>query len=227
VVEQPAFISGYEVLAELGRGTTGVVYQARHVALNHRLVTLKLPLSSAGAEERLRNAYFRREAQALAILTSSSDPGFPNLYGAGEYEGRPYLVREFIEGQTLEQMAVGGTLDRREAFVLLAAVAMAVERVHAKGFAHRNVHPSNILVATNDTPKLVGFGRVGILAGSDFLAPGSTGVAAEVDVRALQEMVVWLCGHLRGLRPEELRDTASVRTARAFAECLNIRLQQR
>jgi len=81
-VDKPAsFSAHYELLLELGRGTTGVVYKARQGILN-RLVALKMPLLDSASEASLRAARFRREAEVLARLTWKPDPNLPALFSA-------------------------------------------------------------------------------------------------------------------------------------------------
>jgi serine/threonine protein kinase len=230
VMSQPSStFAAYEILAELGRGTTGVVYKARNTLLN-RLVALKMPFLDAAAEISLRVARFYREAEVLARLTLDPDPDFPTLYEVGEYQGQPYFVREFVEASTLEQLGMARTLSLREGLGVVTAVASAVTRVHYRGFVHRNVYPSNVLVSVAGNPKLIGFGRVGLLAGSDFLPAGATGEPAEIDVRALQQMLTWLFTALRQPLPprlEQLRQPGSVASPGAFAEALGSYLHGR
>jgi serine/threonine protein kinase len=182
-----------------------------------------MPFLGSATEARVRVARFRHEAQVLAYLTVSPDSDIPTLYQVGEHQGQPYLVREFVEGRTLEQLVAGGALALREGLGLLARIATVVKRVHGLGFAHRNLQPSNILVTADGAPKVVGFGIVGYLTSSKFLPPGATGVPAEVDVRGLQAMLGWLCGTLRQPVPPLLRDVQlgrSVGSVEAFAEVL-------
>ncbi len=218
--QSPADSPRYEIIAELGRGASGFVYKMWHSDLN-RVVALKMFDSASNTPE--GPARLRREAEALARLTNDADPNFPTLYEIGDYQGHPFLVREFVEGSTFEQLVTAKALSLREAVSVLAAVARAVQRVHGRGFAHRNLQPSNILVAAGGTPKLIGFGRVGLLAGSSMLPPGASGVPAGIDVQALKEMLSWL-GAAFGQAPPP---TASVGDPTVFAEALDRFLQQR
>jgi serine/threonine protein kinase len=183
---------GYEILAELGRGTTGVVYKARDVRLN-RAVALKMPLLGSAADAPLRRARFLREARALGSLATDPDPDFPAIYQVGESQGQLFLAREFVEGGTLEQLAAAGALGLRDGLGILAGVARAVQRVHGRGLAHRRLHPANVLVTPARTARLIGFGLVGPLAGS--------GMPAQLDVRALQQTLGWLAAALRQALP--------------------------
>ncbi|MCI0456735.1 MAG: protein kinase [Gemmataceae bacterium] len=231
---QPAFVDGYEILGELGRGTTGVVYKARfpHIpVISDRLVALKVPSLVAQSEARWRATCFRMECQLLALLTSESDPHFAQLYDVGgpvQEQPLGFYAREFVDGSTLEQLATARSLTLRTGISILATVAEAVSLVHLQGFAHRNLRPSNVLVTAGGMPKLIGFGLVWLLAGTNLLPPGVPGVAPEVDVRALQQMMDWLCATLGQPVPaplEAMRQPGSIPSPVRFADALNSYLQ--
>jgi serine/threonine-protein kinase len=212
----------YEILAELGRGTTGVVYKARCTILN-RLVAIKSPRPSAELERSVQLKYFLREARAVAMLTLKPDPNIPTIHEVGEFEGQPYYMRELIDGVTLEQGVHGGSIKLRDGLIVLASIAGAVQRVHAQGLAHRTLHPSNVLVVAGGSPKLIGFGHVGPLSGSAWLPPAARGTPAAMDVRALQQMLSWLCLTLRRPIPAALRAleaSPAVASAGAFAQAM-------
>jgi serine/threonine protein kinase len=205
VVQQlGATFDSHAILAELGRGTTGIVYEARDLTLNRR-VALKVLTLSPDADRQTKTAWFFRECRVLAHLTSKPGCNIPNLHMVAEHQGQPYYVRELVDGDTLERRVADGSIDLRAGLGVIAEVARVVDRVHGHGYAHRNLYPANVLVATGGTPKLIGFGRVGPLAGSNLLPPGASGVPPEIDVRALQEMLGWLCATLREPVPSALQ----------------------
>lgn len=212
----PTIPPEYEVLAELGRGTSGVVYKARDIALN-RVVALKLPPLAPASNMPERLARARREAEVLAQLTCDPRSAFPMLHEVGEYQGQPYFVREFVEGSTFEQLVNARALPFPESVAVLAEVARAVQQMHNLGIAHRNLHPSNILVAASGAAKLIGFGNVGLLAGSDMLPSEALGVPPEVDVQALMDILGWLSAAFGQPAPP----TRSVGGPTAFAEALD------
>jgi len=100
---------------------------------------------------------------------------------------------------------------------ILAAVADTVEFVHRRGIAHRNLHASNILIATDGRPKLIGFGRVGLLAGSDPHAV-FPGTRASIDVQGFQKLIEWLFSTQGGSPPDHLMLVES--SAENFARSL-------
>jgi serine/threonine protein kinase len=138
-------VAGYEVLHEVGRGSMGVIYKARHLALQ-RLVALKMLRAGvhAGPEELAR---FRTEAEAVACL---QHPNILRVYDCGVADGRPYLALEFVDGGSLKERLDGTPWPARPAARLLEAVARAVDAAHQQGIVHRDLKPSNILLAGQD-----------------------------------------------------------------------------
>jgi tetratricopeptide (TPR) repeat protein len=140
-------VPGYELLGELGRGGMGVVYQARHLALQ-RLVALKMILSGshAGAQDLLR---FRTEAEAVARL---QHPNVVQIYEIGEQEGWPYFSLEFCAGGSLEKILNGTPLRPAEAATLVETLARAMHAAHQHGIVHRDLKPANILLSFSREP---------------------------------------------------------------------------
>ncbi len=143
-------VPGFEILRELGRGGMSVVYEARQKSLN-RTVALKMLLagSYASAEERAR---FRTEAEALARL---QHPQIVPVHEAGEHDGRPYLVMEYVEGSNLARLLGGTPLPARQAAQLVEQLARAIHYAHQRGIVHRDLKPANVLLqmASGQLPK--------------------------------------------------------------------------
>jgi WD40 repeat protein len=135
-------VPGYELLGKLGRGGMGVVYLARHLALD-RVVALKMILSGAhaGSDEVNR---FRREAAAVARLRH---PNVVQIYEIGEAEGLPFLALEYVAGGSLAQHLGGKPQPARAAAGLLATLARTMHAVHQEGLVHRDLKPGNVLLA--------------------------------------------------------------------------------
>ncbi len=223
-MEQTPAIFGdvYENVGELGRGTTGTVYEARHKRLNRRFA-LKVPDLSSEAERPAKAQRFLWECQTLAYLRGGPDCNIPRLHMVTEHPaGCLYSARELVMGSTLEQRAAEGSIDIRAGFSVIAEVARVVQWVREQGFVHRNLSPANVLVAQDGIAWLIGFGRVGLLAGSHH-APAGGGTLPDVDVQNLQHMLQWLCRALGKPAPAALMrvvDSGSVISAGVLAEAL-------
>jgi hypothetical protein len=146
-------LSGYEVLAVLGRGGMGIVYKARQVQLK-RLVALKMILSGghASVSEVTR---FRVEAEAIARL---QHPNIMQIYEVGEQRGRPYLALEFVEGGSLAAALKKTRPSAEQAARLIVTLARAMHAAHERGVVHRDLKPANILLTPDGIPKITDFG---------------------------------------------------------------------
>jgi WD40 repeat protein/serine/threonine protein kinase len=148
-IERWPSVPGYAVLGELGRGGHGVVYQARHLALD-RLVALKM-LRDDRAEDGELLARFRREAEAVARL---QHPHLVQVYDIGEWqpaEGQrpvPYCALEYVAGGSLEKHLQGQPQPARLAAHLVETLARAMHAVHQQGIVHRDLKPANILLVS-------------------------------------------------------------------------------
>jgi serine/threonine protein kinase len=151
--DRPMSFGNYELLREVGRGGMGVVYKARQRALD-RLVAVKMILGShlANADQVDR---FYAEARAAALLR---DPHVVAIHDVGEIYGQHYFAMEFIEGPSLAQRLNEGPIAIEEVVRLVATVARAVGRLHARGVIHRDLKPSNILLDARGCPFVTDFG---------------------------------------------------------------------
>jgi predicted Ser/Thr protein kinase len=142
----------YLILQELGRGGMGVVYLAEDMLLGRR-VALKV-LRVALSEDAEFVARFRREARAIANL---SHPNIINIHSLEEVEGRLSIEMEYAEGGSLQEF-----LDRPmpplEAVRMVRDVLDALGTCHARGLIHRDVKPSNVLIAADGRALLADFG---------------------------------------------------------------------
>jgi hypothetical protein len=188
--------NGYEILAELGRGGMGVVYQARQTALR-RIVALKMILggghASAGDLQR-----FGTEAESIARL---QHPHIVQIHEVGEHGGLPYFSLEFCGGGSLEKRLAGTPLAPLQAAGVVEKLAQAMQAAHDKGVIHRDLKPANVLLAEDGTPKITDFGlakkldeagktQAGSVMGTpSYMAPeqacGSIDIGPATDIYAL------------------------------------------
>jgi tRNA A-37 threonylcarbamoyl transferase component Bud32 len=138
---------GYRIEELIGRGGMGVVYRAYDLRLK-RVVALKLVAPERALDERFR-ARFARETELAMTL---EHPNVVPIYDAGDVDGRLYLAMRLVDGSDLRTLlrAEGQPLPAQRAFAICRQVGSALDAAHAKGLVHRDVKPSNILVAADD-----------------------------------------------------------------------------
>jgi eukaryotic-like serine/threonine-protein kinase len=146
-------VSHYVVLEELEGSGTGVVYKAMDTGLG-RTVALKF-LAEDLAQDPHALESFRRAAAAAATLTH---PGICTVFGIDTHEGRPFVVREFLEGETLEHRLGGEPLPPATLLEIAIQVADALEAAHLNGIRHGNLRPGNILLTRQGSAKVLDFG---------------------------------------------------------------------
>lgn len=143
-------IGDYEIAERLGSGGMGHVYRARHLRLECDHAIKVLRGGEAKADERLLV-----EARHAAQL---SHPNICKVYQVGQFEGRPYLVMEFVHGLTLEQRLAGGPLPFAAALRYAAQLADALIDAHGAGVIHGDLKPANIMVDGHGQVKVLDFG---------------------------------------------------------------------
>ena len=131
----------HKILALIGVGGMGEVYQAHDSKLGREVAIKVLPEQFARDPERL--ARFQREAKMLAAL---NHPNIAAIYGLEQSGNTHYLVMELVPGQTLAERIRGGAIPIDEALPIARQVADAVEYAHDKNVIHRDLKPANIKV---------------------------------------------------------------------------------
>jgi serine/threonine protein kinase len=165
-------IGKYEVLERLAIGGQAIVYKCRDELLD-RLVAVK-QMSSSLAEDPKFLERFRKEAQILARL-SSRQPNIVGVHDVIEDEKGLFLVMEYVEGQSLEQvLQAGGTLDARAGVQVLWRLAAALNDVHINGYIHRDIKPANVILQSGLRPKIMDFGVAASSSGQTSMVLGTT-----------------------------------------------------
>jgi Tol biopolymer transport system component len=153
----------HEILAAIGAGGMGEVYQAHDTKLGRDVAIKVLPEAFAHDPERLSR--FQREAKMLAAL---NHPAIATIYGLEQTNGTSYLVMELVSGETLQQrVAREGRLPVEEALGICRQMADALEAAHEKGIIHRDLKPANVKVTPEGKVKVLDFGLAKAFAGGE------------------------------------------------------------
>ncbi len=147
----------YNLLETLGQGGMGAVFMARQTEPVKRLVALKLIKRGMDSKQVLTR--FEAERQALALM---DHPNIAKVLDAGATDsGRPFFVMELVKGVPITRFCDERQLSTRERLELFIPVCQAIQHAHQKGVIHRDIKPTNVLVALYDdhpVPKVIDFG---------------------------------------------------------------------
>ena len=229
----PTVLSRYRVLSLLGAGGMGEVYLASDDKLGRRVAIKILPDAVSRDEEaKLR---MLREARAVAAL---DHPNVCTIYEVGEHDGRPYIVMQFVEGETLFDRLRQARMSPSEVLDVAMQVAAALDEAHSHGIIHRDVKPMNIMLTPRGQVKVLDFGlakftaaraehtttdqlesRAGIITGTaPYMSPEQLR-GAPIDARSdIFSLGVVLYEMVTGRRPFERLSTVATITAILFEE---------
>lgn len=158
----------YRLVEKIGAGGMGEVYLAEDSKLN-RKVALKFMPSHLASNEAMR-ARFTREAQAAARL---DHPNIVTVYEVSDFEDRPFIAMQYIDGKTLRHYALEEPLEIKEIVGLVAQVAEGLAEAHASGIVHRDIKSANIILDRDRRPKILDFGLAAIVGGEMLTKAGS------------------------------------------------------
>ncbi|MGE9268245.1 MAG: protein kinase domain-containing protein, partial [Verrucomicrobiales bacterium] len=182
--ELSQLLPGYEVKELIAKGGMGAVYRATQVSLDREVAIKVLP--EEFGDESFR-AQFATEAKAMARLNHQNLIG---IFDFGEVEGMPYIVMEYVAGQSLYHTTYQNKPEQEEALRLIMAICGGLGHAHDAGILHRDIKPANILMNERDEPKIGDFGlaRPSSETGGEDIIYGTPGYAAPEVVNRPEEV---------------------------------------
>lgn len=201
-------IPGYEILAEIGRGGMGVVFQARQESTG-RLVALKVMLGGALTKPSTRRR-FRREVELAAQLRH---PNIVTIHESGTSDGQWWFAMDHVSGVPLDVYVHTQGCTVRRLVELFAKICGAVSYAHQRGIIHRDLKPSNILVDASGEPWVLDFGLARPLD-------------AEAGSITTESAPGRLLGTLRYMSPEQSRGAAGALDVRSDVYSLGVMLYE-
>jgi serine/threonine protein kinase/Tol biopolymer transport system component len=170
-------LGSHQIIALLGKGGMGEVYQAKDSKLG-RSVAIKL-LPDAFTHDAERTERFQREARVLASL---NHPNIAAIHGIEESIGRKFLVMEFVPGETLAKRIKRGPMPIDEAVTIATQLLDGLEAAHEKGVIHRDLKPANIKLTPQGQLKILDFGLAKTMSGANASATARSHEGIEQDV---------------------------------------------
>ena len=198
-IDKGFFLGKYKLLRLVANSSMSTVYEAEHVLLNRRVALKVLPKVLVGDGSFLDRFY--REARAVARL---DHPNIIRGFDVGQEGDHHYLVMEFVEGSSLQQLGeANGPLPFDEAAELIRQAALGLQHAHGAGLIHRDIKPANLLKDLTGTVKILDLGLVrslphedegevgltrihdeGLLGTVDYLSPEQAIDSHNVDIRS-------------------------------------------
>src|SRR3984885_9441928 len=149
----PKKLGKYDVLDIVGRGGMGIVYKATDPGIG-RVVAIKMVTGGFGDDPELLKRFYR-EAQSAGKL---QHPNIVTIYDLGDQDSNPYMVMEFLEGESLDSMIASRRVVSLEQKLHIAIqVCNALNYAHQHGVIHRDIKPANVMVIKDFTIKIVAF----------------------------------------------------------------------
>src|SRR5262249_5344140 len=186
----------YEIVAPLGAGGMGEVYQARDTRLGREVAIKVLPAALSSDPERLKR--FEREARSASSL---NHPNVVTIYDMGSENGVSYIAMELVKGEPLRMELARGALPVKKLLQVGTQIAEGLTKAHAAGIVHRDLKPENVMLTEDGHVKILDFGLAKLTHAEDSGTQATLQSAPTVSVGATQEGVV--LGTVGYMSPEQ------------------------
>jgi serine/threonine protein kinase/tetratricopeptide (TPR) repeat protein len=191
-------ISHYRVVVKLGGGMS-IVYKARDIRLNRDVVLKFLPMEMIRNPRAKRR--FEQEARAASLLKHVN---ICTVYDFDEYEGQPFMIMEFLEGETLKKRLAQGPENLNWLLRISEQIASALDLAHRHGIIHRDIKPGNIFITDDGQVKLLDFG-VAKLIDRNIIHVDSSADTLEFQEKMDASVTDALIGTVAYMSPEQAR----------------------